>query len=32
MREGWLTGEFPRSEATPEAVMFAATAEKEEAK
>ena len=32
MREGWLTGEFPRSEATPEAVMFAATAEKEDAK
>ena len=29
MREGHLTGEFPRSEATPEAVMFAATAEKE---
>jgi rhamnose transport system ATP-binding protein len=32
MREGWLTAEFPRSEATPEAVMFAATAEKEDAK
>jgi rhamnose transport system ATP-binding protein len=32
MREGWLTGEFPRSEATPESVMFAATAEKEDAK
>ncbi|WP_430645324.1 sugar ABC transporter ATP-binding protein [Agromyces sp. GXS1127] len=32
MREGWLTGEFPRSEATPETVMFAATADKEEAK
>jgi rhamnose transport system ATP-binding protein len=32
MREGWLTGEFPRSEATPETVMFAATAEKEDAK
>jgi rhamnose transport system ATP-binding protein len=29
MREGHLTGEFPRAEATPEAVMFAATAEKE---
>ena len=27
MREGRLTGEFPRAEATPEAVMFAATAE-----
>jgi rhamnose transport system ATP-binding protein len=32
MREGWLTGEFPRSEATPESVMFAATAEKEDVK
>ncbi|WP_136709716.1 sugar ABC transporter ATP-binding protein [Agromyces sp. H66] len=32
MREGYLTGEFPRAEATPEAVMFAATAEKEDAK
>jgi rhamnose transport system ATP-binding protein len=32
MREGWLTAEFPRSEATPESVMFAATAEKEDAK
>jgi rhamnose transport system ATP-binding protein len=31
MREGHLTGEFPRSEATPEAVMFAATADKEAA-
>ncbi len=26
MREGRLTGEFPRADATPEAVMFAATA------
>ena len=32
MREGWLTGEFPRSAATPESVMFAATAEKEDVK
>jgi rhamnose transport system ATP-binding protein len=29
MREGHLTGEFPRADATPEAVMFAATAQKE---
>ena len=29
MREGRLTGEFPRQEATPEAVMFAATADAE---
>ena len=29
MREGRLTGEFPRAEATPEAVMYAATAEAE---
>ena len=29
MREGHLTGEFARAEATPEAVMFAATAETE---
>jgi rhamnose transport system ATP-binding protein len=32
MREGHLTGEFSRAEATPEAVMFAATAEKEHAR
>ncbi|WP_448002795.1 sugar ABC transporter ATP-binding protein [Agromyces bauzanensis] len=32
MREGHLTGEFARAEATPETVMFAATAEKEHAK
>ena len=31
MREGHLTGEFDRADATPEAVMFAATAEKEAA-
>ncbi|AZS38285.1 Ribose import ATP-binding protein RbsA [Microbacterium lemovicicum] len=31
MREGRLTGEFPRAEATPEAVMFAATADAEAA-
>ena len=29
MREGRLTGEFPRKEATPEAVMYAATADAE---
>ena len=27
MREGRLTGEFPRAQATPEAVMYAATAD-----
>lgn len=32
MREGHLTGEFSRAEATPEAVMYAATAEKEHAR
>ncbi|MEV8134513.1 sugar ABC transporter ATP-binding protein [Microbacterium aurantiacum] len=31
MREGRLTGEFSRAEATPEAVMYAATADAEEA-
>ncbi|MDN3497240.1 sugar ABC transporter ATP-binding protein [Planococcus sp. APC 4015] len=31
MREGRLTGEFPRTQATPEAVMFAATADSEAA-
>ncbi|WP_405373712.1 MULTISPECIES: sugar ABC transporter ATP-binding protein [unclassified Microbacterium] len=31
MREGRLTGEFTRAEATPEAVMFAATADAEAA-
>ncbi|GAA2972608.1 rhamnose transport system ATP-binding protein [Microbacterium terrae] len=31
MREGRLTGEFPRAEATPEAIMFAATADAEAA-
>ncbi len=31
MREGRLTGEFDRAEATPEAVMFAATADAEPA-
>ncbi|MGA7148289.1 MAG: sugar ABC transporter ATP-binding protein [Microbacterium sp.] len=32
MREGRLTGEFARAEATPEAVMYAATAEAEVAR
>jgi rhamnose transport system ATP-binding protein len=32
MREGRLTGEFSRAEATPEAVMFAATADAEVAR
>ena len=32
MREGRLTGEFPRTEATPEAVMYAATADAEVAR
>ncbi|MFH8252637.1 sugar ABC transporter ATP-binding protein [Microbacterium sp. B2969] len=32
MREGRLTGEFTREEATPEAVMFAATADEEVAR
>ena len=32
MREGRLTGEFARTDATPEAVMFAATADAEAAK
>ncbi|WP_243076539.1 sugar ABC transporter ATP-binding protein [Microbacterium sp. SS28] len=32
MREGRLTGEFPRAEATPEAVMHAATADAEVAR
>lgn len=32
MREGSLTGEFSRDEATPEAVMYAATADPEETK
>ena len=31
MREGRLTGQFTRAEATPEAVMFAATADAEDA-
>nr|WP_205834993.1 sugar ABC transporter ATP-binding protein [Microbacterium sp. CFH 90308] len=32
MREGRLTGEFPRAQATPEAVMYAATADAEVAR
>jgi rhamnose transport system ATP-binding protein len=32
MREGRLTGEFPRADATPEAVMYAATADSEPAR
>ena len=32
MREGRLTGEFPRVDATPEAVMYAATADAEPAR
>lgn len=32
MREGRLTGEFPRAEASPEAVMYAATADAEAAR
>ena len=32
MREGRLTGEFARAEATPEAVMYAATADAEVAR